>query len=71
MCKTHASVLHMDTTTPQTTAAQYKALVIASTSRSATIPASLGPDLTAKGYAAPRGDGTYRITLAGMTHVGY
>lgn len=54
-----------------TSAAEYRALIKASTSKDATIPADLGPDLADKGLAEDRGDGTYRVTPEGMDHVGY
>jgi hypothetical protein len=56
---------------PSTTAAEYRALVTASTTNSGLIPDDLGPDLVDKGLADQRGDGTYRVNLDGMDHVGY
>lgn len=62
----------MDTNTDRTTtAAQYRALVIASTDGGGQVDPTHGPDLVAKGYARLGSNGLYWVTPDGMDHVDY
>jgi hypothetical protein len=54
-----------------TSGAEYQALQRAADSDDGAVPDELGPSLADKGLAEANDDGTYRITLDGLGHVGY